>query len=111
MRISRLSAIAALLFGTVASLTAARADDWTLAKATGDVRVSGIAAQPVSVRNGATVRAGQTLTTGPNGRALLVHGNDTVNVSPSSAIAVPPTNAATTTLIETAGTIELDIEK
>src|SRR4051812_222813 len=111
MRIFRLPAIAVGLFAVVASAAAARADDWMLAKASGDVRVTGLAAQPVSVGNGAMVRSGQTLTTGRNGRALLVHGKDAVNVGPGSTIEVPAVNAVITTLVEIAGTIELDIEK
>jgi hypothetical protein len=101
--------LSALLWATAGAAGA----DWTLVKMSGDVRITGVAAQPIALRNGTLVRAGQTITTGSNGRALLVRGNDTVSVGPGTVLSVPPTPVLNlpTVLYQSVGVIELTVEK
>jgi hypothetical protein len=105
--------VAAFLGAFFLATAAAAGADWTLAKASGEVRVTGVAAQPIAIRSGAVVRPGQTITTGSNGRALLVRGNDTVSVGPGTVLSVPPTpvSGLPTVLFQSVGVIELEVEK
>src|SRR5262245_59345895 len=107
------SVVAGFLAAFSATAGGAAAADWTLAKMSGDVRITGAAVQPVALSDRATIRPGQTLTTGANGRVLLVHGNDTVSVGPGTVLSVPPTPASDlpTVLFQASGVIELEVEK
>src|SRR3954468_22002973 len=107
---------AAVLAFVVSGLaSAASATDWTLTKASGEVKITGveIGAQPVAATSGTVVATGQTLTTGSGGRALLVHGKDVVSVGPGTVLTVPRAAGGSdmTVLVQTNGTIDLDIEK
>src|SRR4051812_13253105 len=106
---------AILAFAASGLATAASATDWTLTKATGEVKITGIevGAQPIAATSGTVVATGQTLTTGVGGRALLVHGKDVVSVGPATVLTVPRAVSSNdmTVLVQTTGTIELEIEK
>src|SRR6185295_6578236 len=105
----------AFAFAIVGGAGGAWATDWTLTKATGDVTISGTAvgAQPIAATTGTVIATGQTLTTGPTGRALLVHGKDIVSVGPATVLTVPvaASGDGMTVLMQTNGTTELEIEK
>jgi hypothetical protein len=90
----------------------AAADEWQVSKATGQVLVSSPLAQQAAVKSGMILRSGQTLQTGAGGRALLVHGNDTVSVGPNTVLSVPLfSGIGMTRLVQTAGVTELEVEK
>ena len=110
-----LAKAAVLAFAVSGLAGAASATDWTLTKASGEVKITGveIGAQPVAATSGTVVATGQTLTTGSGGRALLVHGKDVVSVGPATVLSVPRAASGSdmTVLVQISGTIELDIEK
>ena len=61
---------------------------WRVTEAAGQVEVRR-GAQAVAARRGATVAPGDVVSTGANGRAVLVRGRDFVIVSPSTQLRVP----------------------
>ncbi len=106
----RVAALTAVLFGISAANAAA--DEWEVGKVSGAVWVSSQWAQPIAVKTGMLLKGGQTLQTGKNARAFLTHGNDSVAVGPDTVVSVPMwPGLGMTKLIQTAGVIELEVEK
>ncbi|MGN6099022.1 MAG: FecR domain-containing protein [Bosea sp. (in: a-proteobacteria)] len=94
------------------SLPAAAQDDvWTVSKSSGEAWV-GSAGHPASLTQKTELRPGDSIRTGRNGRVLLVRGQETILVSPNSAISLPEAGRpGMSTVIQQAGTILLDVEK
>jgi len=97
----------------VGSATIAQDAAWHVDKSSGDVWVTGSGAQQASLTNDAVLRPGDTIRTGRNGRVLLVRGQETILISPNSVIGIPlqQTEGLSTTIIQQAGSILLDVEK
>ena len=95
--------------------TAASADEatWTVKKSTGQVWITTPGAQQASLTQETTLRIGDTIRTGPNGRVLLIRGTESMLVSPNSVIGLPAENkdGMSTTVTQQAGTILLDVER
>jgi len=109
---SLLLAMAIMLWA--GSATIAQDSNWHVSKASGDVWFTSTDAQPVALTNTAIIRAGDTVRTGPNGRALLVRGAESILVSANSIVSIPANQSdgrATTTIFQQAGTILLDVER
>ena len=86
---------------------------WRVGKASGDVWVTKPGVQPASLSGETTLQPGDTLRTGQTGRVLLLRGKESILISPNSVIDIPTTNAdgMSTTIIERAGSILLEVEK
>lgn len=86
---------------------------WHVGKTTGAVWVTKSQAQAVSLTDDTTLQAGDSITTGRNGRVLLARGEERILVSPNSEIGIPAQNAdgMQTTITQRAGSILLDVEK
>ena len=97
--------------------TAAIADDdndaWHVSNAFGNVWVTVGEVQHVSLSRSRILKPGDSIQTGQNGRALLVHGEEYILISPSSAIEIPrqTKQGLFTTIIQRAGSIVLEVEK
>ena len=91
----------------------ARADDWQVAKATGEVWITSATAQSVSLTTSSVLRPGEKIQTGKNGRVLLTRGAETVLIAPNSVIGLPSPQSPdrTTTILQQAGSIVLEVEK
>lgn len=105
------AAAAALLFCACGRPAIAQDNIWTVAKSSGDAWV-GSASHPASITQKTELRPGDSVRTGRNGRVLLVRGQETILVSPNSAISLPEAGrSGLSTVIQQAGTIMLDVEK
>ena len=97
--------------------TAAIADDnndvWHVSNAFGNVWVTVGGVQHASLSYSRILKPGDSIRTGQNGRALLVHGEDYMLISPNSAIEIPreTKQGPLTTIIQRAGSIVLEVEK
>lgn len=90
---------------------AAQDNIWTVTKSSGEAWVAS-ASHLASVTQKAELRPGDSVRTGRNGRVLLVRGQETLLVSPNSAISLPEAGrSGLSTVIQQAGTIMLDVEK
>ena len=91
----------------------ARADEWQVAKATGEVWITSATAQSVSLTTSSVLRPGEKIQTGKNGRVLLTRGAETILIAPNSLIGLPApqTPDRTTTILQQAGSIVLEVEK
>ncbi len=108
--------IRAALIGVFAAIfvgQAAAAQEWTIARVTGVAWLLQERAEPVQVVAGMQVPLGATVATTPQGRAMLVHGRDTMILGPSTKIAVPhkPDRGLKTTVIQQVGQVDLAVEK
>jgi hypothetical protein len=85
---------------------------WRVSKVSGDVLIGSPGAQQVSVSSTTSLKPGDTIRTGRNGRVLLVRGAETILISANSQVVVPISNeVGRTTILQQAGTILLDVEK
>lgn len=86
---------------------------WRVGKASGDVWVTKPGVQPASLSGETTLQPGDAIRTGQTGRVLLLRGKESILISPNSVIGIPTTNAdgMSTTIIEHAGSILLEVEK
>lgn len=105
--------MAALILGTASGASAADDGIWSVSKASGEVWVATDGAQQVSLNQEETLKPGDTIRTGRNGRVLLVRGEETILISPNSVIGVPAEKkeGLSTTIIQQAGSILLEVEK
>jgi hypothetical protein len=109
----RCAFVAALTLGTAAGAFAAEDGVWSISKATGEVWVAIDGAQQVSLNQEGTLKPGNTIRTGRNGRVLLVRGEETILISPNSVVGLPAEKkeGLSTTIIQQAGSILLEVEK
>jgi hypothetical protein len=85
---------------------------WRVSKSTGEVWVTTSGAQQVSLKSDAMLQPGDSISTGRNGRVLLVRGNEKILISPNSVIGVPAkSEGSLTTITQQAGTILFSVEK
>jgi hypothetical protein len=86
---------------------------WQVSKASGEVWVTNLGVQRASVTSETTIRAGDQIMTGQSGRVLLVRGEETILISPNTVIAISDKTAdgMTTTIVQRAGSILLEVEK
>ncbi|WP_377844055.1 FecR domain-containing protein [Bosea sp. UC22_33] len=104
-------AVAAAWFYTCSLPAVAQDNVWTVAKSSGEAWV-GSASHPASLTQKTELRPGDSIRTGRTGRVLLVRGQETILVSPNSAISLPEAGrSGLSTVIQQAGTILLDVEK
>src|SRR5687768_14854666 len=102
----------AALIGVFAAIfigQAAAAQQWTITRVTGVAWLLQERAEPVQLVAGMQVPLGATVATTPQGRAMLVHGRDTMIVGPSTKIAIPhkPDRGLKTTVIQQVGQVDL----
>ncbi|MBR1363332.1 FecR family protein [Bradyrhizobium ottawaense] len=109
----RCALVAALTLGTASAAFTAEDGVWSVSKATGEVWVATDGAQQVSLNQEATLKPGNTIRTGRNGRVLLVRGEETILISPNSVVGLPSEKkeGLSTTIIQRAGSILLEVEK
>jgi len=97
--------------------SAAIADDeddaWHVNNAFGNVWVTVGGVKHASLSHSRILKPGDSIQTGQNGRALLVHGEEYIFISPNSAIEIPreTKQGLLTTIIQRAGSIVLEVEK
>ena len=109
----RCALMAALILGTASSASAADDGVWSVSKSSGEVWLATNGAQRVSLSHEETLKPGDTIRTGRNGRVLLVRGEETILISPNSVVGVPSEKkeGLSTTIIQKAGSILLEVEK
>ena len=81
--------LAILVFASAGPQAAAEDMVWRVSKSSGDVSVTTSAGEQAALIAGATLKPGDNIRTGQNGRALLVRGEETILISPNSAIGIP----------------------
>jgi hypothetical protein len=96
--------------------TVAIADDndvWHVSNAFGNVWVTVGGVRQASLSQARILKPGDSISTGQNGRALLVHGEEYMLISPNSAIEIPKEKkqGLLTTIIQRAGSIVLEVGK
>jgi hypothetical protein len=87
--------------------------EWTVRKSSGEVWTGAAGVQPVSLGQEAVLKPGDTVTTGRNGRVLLVRGQETILIAPNSVVGIPAEakDGLATTITQQAGSILLEVEK
>jgi hypothetical protein len=111
---SRLRALAVAFVLTTASLAfAADGGDWTVSKSSGEVWLAGSGVHQTSLKQEDVLKLGDTGRTGRTGRILLKRGDEMIMVSPNSVVGIPAqkTEGLSTTIVQKAGSILLDVEK
>jgi len=100
------------LVSAPASAAATSQDKWVVTQLSGDARVVHPGLQPASVKVNTQLAAGDTLLTGPAGRATLVRGSDYIVVAPRSELRLPSTPQPTgfTRVIQTLGTLLFKVQ-
>ena len=108
-----LPTLTALCAGAAAQTPNIDAAAWHISKSSGHVWVMNAGVQPVSLTDQAQLKPGDSIRTGNNGRVLLERGTETILIAPNSALTIPATekDAASTTIIQRSGSIELTVEK
>lgn len=103
----------ALILAMASGASAAEDGVWSVSKATGEVWIATDGAQQVSLNQEETLKPGNTIRTGRNGRVLLVRGEETILISPNSVVGLPAEKkeGLSTTIIQQAGSILLEVEK
>jgi hypothetical protein len=103
------------LLAVVCSASGAIAGDgvWHVAKASGEVWVTNLGVQVATVTADTVLKPGDNIRTGNNGRVLLVRGEETMLISPNSAIGIPEqtSDGMSTTITQQAGSILLEVER
>lgn len=109
----RCALFAALILGTASGAFAADDGVWSVSKSSGEVWLATDGAQQVSLSQEGTLKPGDTIRTGRNGRVLLVRGEETILISPNSVVGLPAEkkDGLSTTIIQQAGSILLEVEK
>ena len=107
------------LFGRIAiallalSGSAFAQDAWRVQKASGEVWIAAAGAQQVALTPAATIKPGDRIRTGRNGRVLLTRNSESILISPNTMIGVPTeaSEGLTTTILQESGSILLEVEK
>jgi hypothetical protein len=99
----------------LSAATSALAEEklWSVSKSSGEVWVTTPGAQQASLTQDAGLKPGDAIRTGRNGRVLLVRGEESILISPNSAIGIPAASkdGLATTIVQQAGSILLEVEK
>jgi hypothetical protein len=108
--------ILSLVVAAVAAIglsASALASDWTVARSSGEVWIASGGVQAVSLGAGASLAEGGVITTGKSGRVLLVRGDQSMTIGPSSVVGVPDDTkgSAFTTILQKAGVVEFNVDK
>jgi uncharacterized membrane protein YgcG len=101
-----------LLFVSPAWSATAKADKWLVTQLSGDARVVHPGFHAASLKVNEELAPGDTLLTGPTGRATLVHGGDYILIAPRSEMRLPsavPQNGFTR-VIENLGTMLFKVQ-
>jgi hypothetical protein len=101
--------LAVMLTGAGASV--ALAQQWTLARASGQVWVGSAGVQSVSLDSGMQLQAGSIVTTSTDGRALLVRGEQKMLLAPNSVVVLPGSDAGLTRVLQAAGELLLEVDR
>jgi hypothetical protein len=82
-------------------------------KTSGDVWMGSGDVRQVSLKSDEVLKPGDTVTTGKNGRVLLVRGEESILIAPNSMVGLPAEKkeGLTTTIKQQAGSILLEVEK
>jgi hypothetical protein len=109
----RCAFVVALALATASGAFAADDGVWSVSKSSGEVWLAASGAQAVSLSQEGTLKPGDTIRTGRNGRVLLVRGEETILISPNSVVGLPAEKkeGLSTTIIQQAGSILLEVEK
>ncbi|MGV7217133.1 FecR family protein [Bradyrhizobium sp. UFLA05-112] len=109
----RRTLLAAFVLGFASNAFAADGGVWSVSKASGEVWIATDGVQQVSLKQEETLKPGDTIRTGRNGRVLLVRGEETILISPNSVVALPTEqkDGLSTTIVQQAGSILLEVEK
>ena len=104
---------AALMLAASSGAFAADDGTWTVSKSSGEVWLSSEGAQPASLKQDESLKPGDTVRTGRNGRVLLQRGEETILISPNSVVGLPAAakDGLATTILQQAGSILLEVEK
>jgi FecR-like protein len=115
LRTSGMRYMLTIAVALVASSSAFAGDDgvWSISKSSGEVWVTTAGAEQASLKQDDTLKPGDLVCTGRNGRVLLVRGEETILVSPNSVIGLPTDkkDGMSTTILQQAGSILLEVEK
>jgi len=86
---------------------------WRISNAFGSVWIVVDGVQHASLAQMKSLKPGDSIRTGQNGRVLLVHGEEFILVSPNSSIEIAKDDGhgLSTKIIQRAGSIVLDVEK
>jgi len=107
--------VLALAMVLVGSSSALAADDgvWSVSKSSGEVWIATTGTVPASLTQEDTLKPGDTIRTGRNGRVLLVRGEETILIAPNSVVGLPTEkkDGLSTTILQQAGSILLEVEK
>lgn len=104
--------IASVFVAMSPAVAASAQDRWIVTQLSGDARVLHSGLQPASLKVNSQVVSGDTLITGPTGRATLVRGADYIIIAPRSELRLPTTPEATgfTRVVEKLGTMLFKIQ-
>src|SRR4051812_10561743 len=87
LRLARIAISTLVLCGSSAFADGA---SWQIRKSSGEVWLDNAGSvQQVSLSQDASLKAGDSIRTGRSGRVLLVRGEETILVSPNTAITLP----------------------
>ena len=86
---------------------------WSVNRLSGDAFLTTSAGQQTALSEGAILNPGYNIRTGPNGRALLVRGQDSILIASNSIIGIPThaIEGMSTTIDQWAGSIVLAVGK
>jgi FecR protein len=104
----------ALALAASSGAIAAENDVWSVSRSSGEVWIAATGeAKQVSLKQDETLKPGDTIRTGRNGRVLLMRGEETMLVAPNSVVGLPleKKDGLSTTVLQQAGSILLDVEK
>jgi hypothetical protein len=92
--------------------SASHAAEWQVSRVTGQGWIVQKNVKQVALKAG-TVPRGSTITTAARARAMLVHGQDSVMLGPSTTVVVPvrPDQGLTTTVVQQVGTTTVSVQK
>jgi len=104
---------AAFVLATASAAFAADGGDWTVHKSSGEVWLTGTGVQAAALNQEDVLKPGDSVRTGRTGRVLLKRGDEMIMVSPNSVVGIPAqkTEGLSTTIVQKAGSILLDVEK
>ena len=88
-------------------------DVWSVNRLSGDGFLTTSAGQQTALSEGTILNRGDNIRTGPNGRVLLVRGQESILIAPNSMIGIPThaIEGMSTTIDQWAGSIVLAVEK